>query len=55
MGTKGLLPYGISNREKEMHRYSKALYQAFYEGGQRPRFLPLVEKYGERPLEWGEE
>ena len=45
----------FKDREKELNRYSEALYQAFYEGGQRPRFLPLVERYGIQPLEWGDE
>lgn len=32
--------------------YSEALYQAFYEGCQSSRFLPLVERYGKQPPEW---
>lgn len=40
----------FKDSEKELINYSEALYQAFYEDCQRPRFIPLVEKYGQQPL-----
>lgn len=37
---------------KDKYSFPEHLYRAYYEEEERTRFLPLVEKYGERPVIW---
>jgi len=36
---------------KEQYSYPENLFSAYYEE-EKPRFLPLIEKYGKKPFEW---
>ena len=36
---------------KEKYSYPENLFRAYYEE-EKPRFLPLIEKYGKKPFEW---
>ena len=39
---------------KNKYSYPNNLYEAYYEEKERPRFLPLIEQYGEKPWGWKE-
>ena len=43
--------FGKMNGAKKFS-YPENLYRAYYEEDEIPRFRPLIEKYGERPLYW---
>ena len=40
---------------KDKYSYPDNLYKAYYEEKEIPRFLPLIEKYGEKPWDWKED